>query len=215
MKPKSLRLKPGDTFADLTIIESAGSNKWGKGLWKCRCKCGTEWVAITGAIVSGSTKRCQPCGRKAVGDKLRGSRSPNCIDLTGRTFGKLLALRYHDFHDHKARWECVCDCGTKSFVTSSQLLQGKTKSCGCLKFGTREVESKPYRARQPRREREFEVSPWSKSTPTYMHINKTDEAGPVDNKTALIIASRRTFTKWPEIAELVGLPVEECKRRMA
>ena len=33
-------------------------------------------------------------------------------------------------------WECVCDCGNKSIVNSSNLRSGNTKSCGCLRKET-------------------------------------------------------------------------------
>lgn len=32
----------------------------------------------------------------------------------------------------KRLWECLCDCGKITFVTTGQLTSGKTKSCGCL-----------------------------------------------------------------------------------
>lgn len=30
----------GQKFAKLTVIERAGSDKWGCALWKCQCECG-------------------------------------------------------------------------------------------------------------------------------------------------------------------------------
>ena len=29
-------------------------------------------------------------------------------------------------------WECICDCGNRSVVSTNQLTSGHTKSCGCL-----------------------------------------------------------------------------------
>jgi len=35
-----------------------------------------------------------------------------------------------------------------------------------------------------------------------------------DRQTSLIVASRRSLTPWKEVAELVDLPVSECKTRL-
>ncbi len=52
------------------------------------------------------------------------------IDLTGQRFGKLVALE----HIPKTpKWLCQCDCGNKTEVTSTNLRNGHTKSCGCLR----------------------------------------------------------------------------------
>lgn len=55
------------------------------------------------------------------------------VNLEGRVFGKLTVLSFsHKNKRHQRLWECQCDCGNKAFVNSSNLLIGKTRSCGCL-----------------------------------------------------------------------------------
>lgn len=59
------------------------------------------------------------------------------IDLTGKQFGKLAVIkRAEDWiqpsGQHKTRWLCQCDCGEYIIVTTSNLRNGHTKSCGCL-----------------------------------------------------------------------------------
>lgn len=55
-------------------------------------------------------------------------------DLTGHRFGRLVAVRPTDERKNgMIMWECLCDCGNLKLVRSSELTQGKTKSCGCLK----------------------------------------------------------------------------------
>ena len=58
-------------------------------------------------------------------------------DLTGKRFGKLVALKNNgSANNGYTLWECRCDCGTVCVVSSRDLLDGSTKSCGCLKsFG--------------------------------------------------------------------------------
>lgn len=51
------------------------------------------------------------------------------IDLTGKRFGKLTAIKYVG----NDRWLCKCDCGNETEVLSMNLRSAHTKSCGCLK----------------------------------------------------------------------------------
>jgi len=56
------------------------------------------------------------------------------IDLTGKRFGKLVAISFSDYEEqHGARWLCQCDCGNKIIVRADNLKRGATKSCGCLR----------------------------------------------------------------------------------
>ena len=54
-------------------------------------------------------------------------------DLKGQRFGRLVVLeRAGSDNQKRAVWECQCNCGTVCWVASSDLLNGNTKSCGCL-----------------------------------------------------------------------------------
>ena len=64
-------------------------------------------------------------------------------DLTGQRFGRLTATK--DSGSRRGNhvvWECVCDCGNITFVSSDRITSGKTQSCGCLK---RERSSEAHR----------------------------------------------------------------------
>lgn len=54
-------------------------------------------------------------------------------DLTGRRFGLLIANSLAAKRGRKTVWLCACDCGNSTTPSSSDLLRGKTKSCGCLR----------------------------------------------------------------------------------
>jgi 5-methylcytosine-specific restriction endonuclease McrA len=55
------------------------------------------------------------------------------IDLTGQNFGKLVAIKPIDKRKNgKIVWECRCECGNICNVSRSDMVSGKTKSCGCL-----------------------------------------------------------------------------------
>jgi hypothetical protein len=54
----------------------------------------------------------------------------------GLKYGRLIVLSLADNKGKKSRWNCLCDCGNKTKVTSSNLQTGHSLSCGCLKAET-------------------------------------------------------------------------------
>ena len=60
----------------------------------------------------------------------RGNRFKN---LSGMKFGRLLVVGLSRIKGKSAYWNCVCSCGNRKDVCSSNLLNGHTKSCGCLR----------------------------------------------------------------------------------
>jgi len=65
------------------------------------------------------------------------------IDITGKRFGRLVAIRADHTKYTKSRfyefWLCQCDCGNKKIVSKPTLVAGITVSCGCYK---REIHTK-------------------------------------------------------------------------
>ena len=55
----------------------------------------------------------------------------NFMDRTGQRFGKWLVIERFP-QKKKVRWVCRCDCGTQRDVASTDLVSGRTNSCGCL-----------------------------------------------------------------------------------
>ena len=53
-------------------------------------------------------------------------------NLTGTKFGRLLVVSQLLPFEKRTKWECKCDCGNNVIVDASKLLNGHTKSCGCL-----------------------------------------------------------------------------------
>lgn len=58
-------------------------------------------------------------------------------DLSGRRFGRLVAIRDVGSVRNRRIWECKCDCGNYTNVPATSLITGGTKSCGCLQQQTR------------------------------------------------------------------------------
>lgn len=74
---------------------------------------------------------------------------PHQIDITGKTFGRLIAVGY----DRSLKqWKCVCTCGNETHVTSANLRRQITTSCGCyqkianIRHGMSGPDSPEYRA---------------------------------------------------------------------
>lgn len=55
------------------------------------------------------------------------------IDITGQRFGRLVVIQYMGQDSkRKSLWKCQCDCGGVTIVPKCNLINGNTKSCGCL-----------------------------------------------------------------------------------
>ena len=60
---------------------------------------------------------------------------PKKIDLTGRTFNRLVVIRECGRNKNGAvLWLCKCSCGNEVVATSGDLNFGTVKSCGCLRL---------------------------------------------------------------------------------
>lgn len=54
-------------------------------------------------------------------------------DLTGKKYNHLTVVKQNGrTKDRHILWECVCDCGNTTYVSSRDLITGHTKSCGCI-----------------------------------------------------------------------------------
>ncbi|MCD8189801.1 MAG: transcriptional regulator [Clostridiales bacterium] len=118
------KITPGRRFGMLTVEADTGQRKDRYAVWRCRCDCGRELNVSTKELKSGSVQSCGCVTRL----------KPGARDLTGQRFGKLLVLYPTDKRMDKGSvvWHAVCDCGKECDVSGRRLVQGKTRSCGCL-----------------------------------------------------------------------------------
>ena len=60
------------------------------------------------------------------------------LDMIGQRFGRLVVISKAEkpvgSNRRRNYWLCQCDCGKQKVVASDKLLNGDTKSCGCLKI---------------------------------------------------------------------------------
>lgn len=76
-------------------------------------------------------------GRKRPRRPNRRPHHAQILKLAGRRFGRLVVLRVAPRSKSRGknrRWVCKCDCGTaERLVTGTSLMQGNSRSCGCLR----------------------------------------------------------------------------------
>ena len=57
----------------------------------------------------------------------------SALDLTNRSFGKLIALNPARTNTGKYGWRCKCECNNYIIVRTADLIRGHTTSCACLR----------------------------------------------------------------------------------
>ena len=83
---------------------------------------------------------------KSIDPRMRKLNLKRNIDLSGKTFGRLLVVNPTNKRSGSdIVWKCKCQCNGTAFIMTSSLTSGKTQSCGCLK---REVSSKNGKLRK-------------------------------------------------------------------
>lgn len=109
----------GQQFGKLTAVQPATRGLYERPKWECSCSCGKVTYVAADKLLSGWTRSCG-CNKELS-------------DLSEQVFGRLQPLRpLNKRIDNRIVWLCQCNCGEFCEVTSSQLANGKTRSCGCL-----------------------------------------------------------------------------------
>lgn len=56
------------------------------------------------------------------------------INIIGKRFGRLVVVeRVENSNQGRTKWLCKCDCGNLKKIIGYDLMNGKTKSCGCIR----------------------------------------------------------------------------------
>lgn len=112
----------GQKFGRLTVIAPAPPESQ-----KCICDCGNEINVLTYNLISGNTQSCG-CLQKD-----RASEA-SFISLVGQIFGKLTVIeRVENNRFNHVCYKCKCECGGEVIVDATNLRNGNTNSCGCIK----------------------------------------------------------------------------------
>jgi len=131
----------GSTFGYLNVVSESDPIYIGKQkrvTWMCKCKCGNEVIVTTGALRSGNTKSCGCYNKERI-------RDTKVKDIVGKKFGRVSVLKMAGVSSsHKSLCECKCDCGNTFICLATNLIQGKTESCGCAQAEATSNRSKTH-----------------------------------------------------------------------
>lgn len=110
----------GQMFGSLKAIRPHSRDAKRCLKYLCECTCGKLTTPYKHLLKSGKVKSCG-CANKPVN--------------VGDTFGRLTVLSESETkltYCRSAVYNCLCSCGNTLEVRSLSLVQGNTKSCGCL-----------------------------------------------------------------------------------
>jgi len=120
----------GKKLARWTVQDLAGKNEYGNYQYICVCDCGVQRVVERGNLISGGSQSCGCLARELTRQRYE---NLDYTDVVGKTFGRLTVLKIAEKYVGKNRlFVCECECGQKTLVQKAKLLNGDTKSCGCL-----------------------------------------------------------------------------------
>ena len=140
-------MEKGQKYGKLLILDKAYKKNY-VTYWNCLCDCGTIKAIREDHLKRGETKSCGCVNRERM-KKIGKERAylvagNNRIDIAGKRFGRLTAIKVFRMGDkkHSEEWLCRCDCGAMQIVNKSNLLSKHTTSCGCKmsKFETKVAE---------------------------------------------------------------------------
>lgn len=117
----------GVRFGRWTVIsETFLRDVDGSKFWVCSCDCGVLRIVNSNSLRRGLSTSCGCLTRERTAET-------SFKDLIGKSFGYLVPYKALDQRSPSGNvmWECVCRCGSVVSVSSSSLLNGTTKSCGC------------------------------------------------------------------------------------
>ena len=114
----------GNKYGLLTVLEKT-KDKNNRTAWLCQCECGNTKIVRGSDLRKGRITTCgYNCQLKQNG---------HFRDLTNQKFGRLIILNLKEINkNHKTVWHCRCDCGNECDILSESLINGSTRSCGCL-----------------------------------------------------------------------------------
>lgn len=128
----------GKHYGKLTVISQTENREFGSVKWLCKCECGNYCEVAGDALRQGQTQSCGCLIKER-------SREANLKNIAGQKFGKLTVLEIDEqtsIEKGRVFWKCQCDCGKITSIYSSNLINGITKSCSCIRssYGEEQIE---------------------------------------------------------------------------
>lgn len=138
MAPKIEML--GKKFGKLTVLEKDLERTTKNYIyWICQCDCGNKKSVRGTSLRAGEIQSCgclQKVAAKKTGKK-------NTKNLLNQKFGKLFVISQAESKNNRAHWNCKCDCGNFKIVSSTNLIEHRIQSCGCINYsiGEQNIEN--------------------------------------------------------------------------
>jgi hypothetical protein len=143
----------GDVFGSLTVIEFDADKSTKKNpYYKCQCQCSNNDTLVSirkSSLVNGTTRSCgcltqklklesykkngtklkgNPQGKAALAESNRKRAEESARNLIGQKFHHLTIKEVNTPYV-----TCICDCGSEKIAHRSDVVSGKTSSCGCMR----------------------------------------------------------------------------------
>lgn len=128
----------GKTFGRWKVLE--WKELRGKiNYYSCNCECGTIRNVSSVDLKYGNSLSCGCFSREQTIKRNTGS-TYNRKNIIGNKYGMLTVVKLlRSIFPGRLYYECVCDCGNKIEVLASRVTSGNTKSCGCKKEKSRNL----------------------------------------------------------------------------
>lgn len=122
--------RTGTLSTGVKVISYAES-KNGEAYWNCECPICHQIWQVRGSHLNEKNpiSCCKNCSSLKNLTKIK---IPYSKDITNQRFGKLTALKQTKKIGKTYLWLCKCDCGEYCEKELQYLINGDTKSCGCL-----------------------------------------------------------------------------------
>lgn len=123
-----MKVSIGNIYGELIVLQDVGFGIFSgkrRSQWLCKCSCGKELLVCGNKLQTGNTRSCGCLISKTM-KKLKWH------DLAGNKYGRLSVIKLASRVKRNIIWECKCDCGESCMVRGSNLLSGRSQSCGCL-----------------------------------------------------------------------------------
>ena len=121
----------GKQFGKLTVLRKDEERTTKNYIyWICQCECG-NLKSIRGTSLRANEVQSCGCLQKIAAAK---TGKTNTKNLLHQKFSKLTVIKQAPSQNNRAHWECKCECGNTKIVSSTNLIQNRVQSCGCINF---------------------------------------------------------------------------------
>lgn len=112
-------------------VISYAESKNKESYWNCECPICHQIWQVRGSHLNepNPISCCKKCSSLKNLSKIE---EPYFKDITNQRFGKLVALKQTKRVGKTYSWLCKCDCGNFCEKELQNLMNGDTKSCGCI-----------------------------------------------------------------------------------